>query len=78
MSSKNISIYAKFFWVAEKDGYKVATKKAISLIFNKLGISKFETVQQRRIAISKYLDLLFKSTVQYGPFKGLKLSPKTW
>ncbi len=79
MSTKiNKSIYTKYLKLAEKDGYLAATKQAISWIFSKLGIRKFDAIQKRRIEISKKLDELFKSTVQYGPFKGLKLSPQTW
>ncbi len=76
--STNKSIYTKYLRLAEKDGYLAATKQAISWIFSKLGIKKFDAIQKRRIKISKQLDELFNSTVQYGPFKGLKLSPKTW
>ena len=74
----NKSIYTKYLRLVEKDGYLTATKQAIFWIFNMLGIMKFDAIQKRRIEISKQLDELFKSTVQYGPFKGLKLSPKTW
>lgn len=76
--STNKSIYTKYLRLAEKDGYLAATKQAIYWVFSKLGIKKFDPIQKRRIEISKQLDELFKSTVQYGPFKGLKLSPKTW
>jgi hypothetical protein len=76
--STNNSIYTKYLRLAEKDGYLAATKQAISWIFYKLGIKKFDSIHKRRIQISKQLDELFKSTVQYGIFKGLKLSPKTW
>jgi hypothetical protein len=76
--NKNKSIYVRYLRLAEKDGYFLATKQAISWIFSKLGIRKFDAIQKRRIKISKRLDKLFNSTVQYGPFKGLKLSPKTW
>ena len=56
----------------------VASKLAISWILSKLGLRKLDPIHQRRIEISKTIDVLFQSTVQYGPFKGLKLSPKIW
>ena len=77
-TNKYKSIYVKYLRLAGKDGYLTATKQSISWIFSKLGIRKSDAIQKRRIEISKQLDELFKSTVQYGPFKGLKLSPKTW
>lgn len=70
----NKSIVAKYFVIIAKKGFWVATKKAVGWIFRR----KFDTIHQRKIEISKRLDDLFKSTVQYGPFRGLKLSPKIW
>jgi hypothetical protein len=68
----------KYLIITEKNNYLESVKKAKSWIYRKLGIRKFDAIKKRRIEISKQLDQLFESTVQYGPFKGLKLSPKTW
>ncbi|WP_353432649.1 hypothetical protein [Polynucleobacter sp. MWH-UH23A] len=79
MSAKrDKSIYAKYFSLAKKNGYIAATKKVIFWVISKLGIRQLDAIQKRRIQISKTLDELLESTVKYGPFKGLKLSPKTW
>jgi len=77
-TNKNKSIYTKYLGLARKVGYLQATKQAISWILNKIGIRKSDAIQKRKIQISMQLDEVFKSTVRYGPFKGLKLSPKTW
>ncbi|WP_338635673.1 FkbM family methyltransferase [Spirobacillus cienkowskii] len=77
-ANEHKSIYAKYLSLAKKDGYLVATKQAIFWITCMLRVRKFDAIQKRRIEISKQLDELFKSTVRYGPFKGLKLSTKTW
>jgi len=77
-TNKSRSIHAKYLKLVKQDGYLLATKQAISWSVSKLGIRKRDAIQNRRIEISKQLNELFKSTVQYGPFKGLKLSPKTW
>jgi len=79
MISENYeNIYSKFFKIAKKDGYSKATRRTISWIANRYGLREFDDIQNRRIEISKHFDRFFKSTVQYGPFKGLKLSPRTW
>ena len=71
------NIFAKYLSSAKKEGCYAATKKAVFWITRRLGIGKFDAIQKRRIEISKKLDEVFKSTVRYGPFKGLKLSTKT-
>ena len=72
------NIYTKFFNAVKNDGFLKAIRKSISWIATRFELREFDDIHNRRIEISKHLDNLFKSTVQYGPFKGLKLSPRTW
>ena len=37
-----------------------------------------QNILQRRINLSNQVDILFNSTVKYGPFKGLRLSKDAW
>ena len=77
MNKEYKSLFIKYRSIVKKDGYLKATKKAILWILNVIGIRK-DSIQRRRIQMSEKFDELFNSTVQYGPFKGLKLSSETW
>lgn len=44
----------------------------------KTSIGWEDQIQQRRLLISRQLDVRFASEVKYGPFRGLKLSKATW
>jgi hypothetical protein len=77
MNKEYKSLFIKYISIVKKDGYLKASKKAILWILGRIGIRK-DSIQRRRIQMSQKLDELFNSTVQYGPFKGLKLSSETW
>lgn len=64
--------------MANNSGYINATTKAALWCLYKLGYENYSAIYRRKIKISKQLDVHFNSTVHYGPFKGLKLSKKTW
>ena len=86
------NIINKYINTAKKNGYLNANKKALlwilhfarisqtlKYILRKLGIrTTYDAVSFRRVELSKKLDKLFNSTVQYGPFKGLKFSDKSY
>jgi hypothetical protein len=77
MNKEYKSLFIKYRSIVKKDGFLKASKKAFLWILSRIGIRK-DSIQRRRIQMSQKLDELFNSTVQYGLFKGLKLSTETW
>jgi hypothetical protein len=72
------NILKKYFYKISKLGFIKTNKLVFLLILRRLGFRSYDLLQKRRIEISRKLDRLLESTVKYGPFKGLKLSSKTW
>lgn len=61
---------------------KVGLTETIFLItkalLKKVGIEIIDPVIRRQLQLSSEINNLLKSTVSYGPFKGLKLSKDIW
>lgn len=61
---------------------KVGLTETIFLItkalLKKVGIEIIDPVIRRQLQLSSEINILLKSTVSYGPFKGLKLSKDIW
>jgi len=82
----------KYINYLKKDGFLEANKKtiiyilhafkilqAVKIILNKIGIrSTFDAVSVGRNEVSMILNKFFNSTINYGPFKGMKLSNSSW
>ncbi|MBU3543956.1 hypothetical protein ICN49_03385 [Polynucleobacter sp. MWH-Mekk-B1] len=73
---KNIII--KFFYYSKRDGFLKSLKKIPTWFISRLGIRESDVILKRRIKISKKIDSIFKSTVAYGPFIGLRLPVDSW
>jgi hypothetical protein len=72
------SLFYKYFALVNKNGFFRANKKVILFIINRFKIkTAHEIMEEQKIKISKKLDIIFNSTVQYGPFKGLKFCNNT-
>jgi hypothetical protein len=74
----NKNILFKYLDKIRKLGFIEANKQGFLLILRRLGFRSHDLLHKRRIEISKKVDKILGSTVRYGPFKGLKLSSKTW
>jgi len=74
-------IYKKicsYFKIANEYNYFIATTITIKYMLSLIGITIYNKFDKRRIEISRDLDKVYNSTIQYGPFKNLILSNNVW
>jgi hypothetical protein len=71
-----LGLIAEFADLCRKEGIPFACRKALSYMKARVGM--IDPVLKRRMALSKQVDAMLKSTVAYGPFKGLRLPAEVW
>jgi hypothetical protein len=75
----NKNLFSKYVNSLQKDGILGASQKVSLWFMRKLGVESADAIiHKRKIQISNKLDQIYNSTVQHGPFKGLKLSAGAW
>ena len=77
---KNLII--KFNKIIKNEGVLPALEKLIYWVIRHVqklfGFEHFDAIGRRRNQLSKELNMMFNSTVRYGPFKGLRFSDNSW
>jgi Methyltransferase FkbM domain len=76
VENDEMSLLKKLFTIATEKGFIGTIDVVLSSLRSRLN-GRTDFVIERRRHLSHHLDKLFDSTVAYGPFRGLKMGPRS-